>query len=582
MPGLGFNCRTERDRWRAGGVVPGEVVDANFVGPGSYEVGGPSASSHRPGYAPFLSTSERKFTTNLTAEVPGPGFYLKDSCHSRGKGRITDVFKSTSRRFQMTRQQLQTPGPGSYLGQESLGSKEKVGKGEDGQKIKWVRVPTAPSIPGREQSYGYEEGDHGELIMQRPVQTGHTGKGDDRPGPVDYQPRDDFGRKSSAAVDFSKGSDRLVALEKARASTTPGPGHYNSIRGLADTEESTTIGHTIHYKRPRPMAVFHTSMKKDKPQKRSEPLPGPGDYSLPGAMSIAAARDPARKDLSFMSTTTRFVSPAAEPRSRAPGPGSYGAVPSDFDQWQQTSGRGRHKRVGRLGPVGFQSTSLRFGGYSRSDPSLGPASYRVPGMAEEVARRVSAKGRDRGGAFGSTTKRFMVYEGGQAKEPGPGSYDFEVSTRGGSGVGEGGGAGAHGTGASPARTRKKLPSRTKRFAQPASKVPGPAPGHYDIKVDWESKGVLPIGKVSSTYLEMKPAGDPGLGPGSYNVQDITGQGRVKSRKNIMVCSQVRFSDPGGVKTDVPGPGHYSSRVLYGNLIKQTYNIAIAEQSAEIF
>ena len=38
--------------------------------------------------------------------------------------------------------------------------------------VRWVRVPTAPSIPNVNQSYGYEEGDAGELILQRPVKLG--------------------------------------------------------------------------------------------------------------------------------------------------------------------------------------------------------------------------------------------------------------------------------------------------------------------------------------------------------------------------------------------------------------------------
>lgn len=43
--------------------------------------------------------------------------------------------------------------------------------------VTWVRVATAPSIPTWEQSFGYEEGEHGELVMQRPPRVGHTGRG---------------------------------------------------------------------------------------------------------------------------------------------------------------------------------------------------------------------------------------------------------------------------------------------------------------------------------------------------------------------------------------------------------------------
>lgn len=150
-------------------------------------------------------------------------------------GRPSDVFRSGTRRFETHQGRDDTPGPGTYLGHEEFGNKD-LGLGRNfksdnsSERIKWVRVPTAPSIPGRQQSYGYEEGDQGELVMQRPADLGHSGRGDDRPGPVDYNPRVEFTRRAAAAVDFSKGEDRLVALNKARASTTPGPGHYNATR----------------------------------------------------------------------------------------------------------------------------------------------------------------------------------------------------------------------------------------------------------------------------------------------------------------------------------------------------------------
>ena len=33
--------------------------------------------------------------------------------------------------------------------------------------------------------------------------------------------------------------------------------------------------------------------------------------------------------------------------------------------------------------------------------------------------------------------------------------------------------------------------------------------------------------------------------------------------------------------DNPGPGHYDFEMPHGNLLKQTYNVAIAEQSADL-
>lgn len=50
------------------------------------------------------------------------------------------------------------------------------------------RQPTAPSVPARNQVFGYEEDDSGRLMLQPPPEEGHTGEGGDRPGPMSYSP----------------------------------------------------------------------------------------------------------------------------------------------------------------------------------------------------------------------------------------------------------------------------------------------------------------------------------------------------------------------------------------------------------
>lgn len=381
----------------------------------------------RPGYAPFLSTSERRLGPDIAASgVPGPGHYSTDPVHLHPQtGRPSDVFRSGTRRFQALCGE--SPGPGQYLGHEEFGSKEEGTSGSfkaDSDRIKWVRVPTAPSIPGREQSYGYEEGHQGELVMQRPEQLGHSGRGDDRPGPVDYRPRVEFTRRSPAAIDFSKGEDRLVALNKARASTTPGPGHYNAQKGLGDPDEGTDIGRSVRRKRQRHTAPFHYNTNRPKPRVEREVAPGPGDYTVPSGLNVR--RDPTRRDLSFLSTSRRFDEPAVGSGSRAPGPGSYVTALSDFDRCRAINGRAtRPRNAAYASPVGFQSTTLRFVNGSRSDDGLGPASYMVGGMAEEINRKGSGSG-VKIGAFGSTAKRFPVAGRDQTHLPGPGSYELGV------------------------------------------------------------------------------------------------------------------------------------------------------------
>lgn len=62
---------------------------------------------------------------------------------------------------------------------------------------------------------------------------------------------------------------------------------------------------------------------------------------------------------------------------------------------------------------------------------------------------------------------------------------------------------------------------------------------------------------------------PDVGPGSYDVRSLEQLGRARSRKNVMISSQARFTDLTKPRSgDSPGPGHYSSSMLYGNLLKQ--------------
>lgn len=398
------------------------------VGPGSYDIGGRALSSieGKPGYAPFLTTAERKLGPKTEADLPGPGYYLLAWCRDRPQtSGPSDVFRSTTRRFKDPQDRNVTPGPGTYLGHDRFGIKERACRGQnkegDAERIKWVRVPTAPSIPGRDQSYGYEEGNQGELVMQRPHDLGHTGKGDDRPGPLDYRPRVEYTRRSPAIVDFSKGEDRMVALSRGQASCTPGPGYYNASGELGATEESINVHRGVRRKRPRPSPSFQCATRRDVCRRYQEPLPGPGDYKIPGG--LGCGREPRRGDLSFLSTSRRFDEHATGARFRAPGPGSYDTALSDFDRWR-TLDRLRPRRA-HSAPIGFHSTTLRFAGSTRTDEGIGPAAYNIGGMADELQRKRPGN-KAIVGAFGSTSRRFPVDSTGQPALPGPGSYDLGV------------------------------------------------------------------------------------------------------------------------------------------------------------
>ena len=42
--------------------------------------------------------------------------------------------------------------------------------------VTWMRVPTAPSVPGKGTQHGFEEGDHGELVAVKAADKGSAGR----------------------------------------------------------------------------------------------------------------------------------------------------------------------------------------------------------------------------------------------------------------------------------------------------------------------------------------------------------------------------------------------------------------------
>jgi hypothetical protein len=62
-----------------------------------------------------------------------------------------------------------------------------------------------PSIPSKNESYGYEKTPDGSLVLQRPLRTGFSGASGDAVGPGDYDPPilSSIVRKTPSAL-FSK------------------------------------------------------------------------------------------------------------------------------------------------------------------------------------------------------------------------------------------------------------------------------------------------------------------------------------------------------------------------------------------
>uniref|UniRef100_A0A7S1U572 Sperm-tail PG-rich repeat-containing protein 2 n=1 Tax=Phaeomonas parva TaxID=124430 RepID=A0A7S1U572_9STRA len=620
---LAFNSRTSRENYYAGGRAPSSN-NAN-LGPGHYsQPDGMAAPA--PSCAPFNSTSARgRLVDDEGVARPGPGSYslsgTLDQGRRYGKGG-SNAFKSKARRLAMEKSTA-APGPGAYdLRSNELGFRGKgpsfapttavpefaaaagAGGGAMDGNINWSRMPTVPSIPTKAQSYGYEEGEAGELMMQQPVDRRHTGRTGDTVGPGDYTPHMDAVKSKHAAVDFARGSMRPT--ERAQKPRAPGPGYYR-----VELAESGMFSDRYNL-RMRPSAMFRSKVaQRESPTgKNKGPAPGPGTYNISPTIKVK----PNMVDESlqcFGSTSARI----AEPRNgaAAPGPGAYLLPKSTFD----ASRKQAWARPG-VPAVGFSSTSGRFdaAGQVKPDTENAPVGYATRGFADDILR----KPQNRTNGFGSSLKRFvdpmapasrddppMV---GGARRYGAGSAASVLSRAGSEGVAGLSGVGAAGTTKSRRRRKPKggvarmqgrlvagrdvqtkssfFASSTGRFHKDRKGDEGavPPPGAYDPNFDAlrEKRGVVSMDSGPKDRFAEKST-EESVGPGNYNLPTTFGDPRKKraqNRRNVLISTSQRFQEGGGYRKEaMPGPGSYDPGLLYGSLIKPTSNILIAEQSTNL-
>lgn len=128
------------------------------------------------------------------------------------------------------------PGPGSYVEPNGWVKKSPHFKAPaPSQRVLFVRVPSAPSIPTSHQTFGYEEGDGGVLVMQKPADPIHTGRDGDTVGPGSYDPSP-TGRKKATAWATSK-TRRGLEFK----SLSPGPAAYNPSKPSSRSHSSPIV-----------------------------------------------------------------------------------------------------------------------------------------------------------------------------------------------------------------------------------------------------------------------------------------------------------------------------------------------------
>ncbi|EFJ42837.1 hypothetical protein VOLCADRAFT_107081 [Volvox carteri f. nagariensis] len=547
----GFVSRAERSAMR------NLVGTQPAIGPGAYEVVRNPETNPAP--VPFHTSSERVMALNPTtsAVTPGPGAYGVNGGGPVATG-ITgpaSPFVSGVPRLPTdpdSRARIPIPGPGTYdVGNQWVkGGHRYRSQGRDAAaRVSQMlhRRPTAPSVPGRGESYGYEEEPDGTLTLQSSPEKPYSGVGQDKVGPGAYElgGTGPFPRPSGTSWSNSK-SGRLYQYGPA----TPGVGTYNladggsrrhgagllvSIGGVEVVFGGTTGTSSFVSKAPRPLQKLPLSWKPvcarlHPHASLPDPSPGPGDYNNltdPVAASTGSPSGSALRSVSpgFGITGPRGIwemdptkAKSAPTYWRNPGPGAY------EDPRVRKPGTSRRPMAvdGGAGSVDattpFLSTSLRFGPTDNAVP--GPGDYHpdaVTTLEFDIFKKASIS--RPAGAFGASTGRFAYNKGAS----------------------------------SPARLVVPGVLASGEVAEGVT----PGPGNYDPRVTSSAKTAVPDLSDFDGTTPLK--GDPTrLGPGCYNPERPLGRSRYGNTpiKAAPFGTESNRANMELASKTTPGPGRY--------------------------
>eukprot|EP00798_Chlamydomonas_sp_ICE-L_P004422 gene4422-14554_t len=264
------------------------------------------------------------------------------------------------------------------------------------------QAATPPSIPTQNQSFGYEEGTSGTLVLQKPSDPIHTGEGEgiDKVGPGSYDvPTNTLGGPKVTAVAWGNSKTKRDIVPK---SSVPGPGSYNPS-GVSKPSSNAIVvtinGVDLQFGGSGGSSQFASKVPLNANRKplAHQITPGPGAYQVE-SMGKKGQRPP--HDMQFFGATSKRASQidptkslAAPSYFRNPGPGAY-----------EESRRAVSARASLSDPKPFQTTAQRFKSPSTIAP--GPGEYKpdyIQNLVKDIEDRAVIS---RGGVFGSTAARW--------------------------------------------------------------------------------------------------------------------------------------------------------------------------------
>jgi len=397
------------------------------------------------------------------------------------------------------------------------------------QRVSYLRTASAPSIPARDQSYGYEEGPQGRLVMQRPQDPVLTGVGRDTVGPGAYDLAAAQPAKPKAVVWGASRTRRGLQVK----SDTPGPGAYNLAKDTKPVAGGGIVvsinGVDVQFGGASGTSAFasRVPLNAHKSVQEWERTPGPGAYN---SLGRGLGAHPLPRELQFFGSSARRgsemdprTSLAAPTYMRTPGPGAYDPPPGKAGP--------SLIQAALSDPKPFNSTNSRFG---RDDNGIpGPGEYRpdaTGGLAYQIAAKAAIS---KGGVFGANAPRFSPAGappeagagGGASSSAGPGAYDPKPA---------------------PDKPLHKghstvFASKTDRFRAAS------APAAAIDTADYEPEA----GKL--------PRGDPArLGPGAYTLPDQWARKGLSYKQAAFGSESGRSKVAAGAAANLPGPGRYNT------------------------
>ncbi|OQS00512.1 hypothetical protein ACHHYP_03438 [Achlya hypogyna] len=550
------------------------------------EVVGPGA------YSAFASSDKRNLNKNTgtSAITPGPGAYVSTDPMPHGTPATMNAFATKVSRFAphapgssiyKASTVQDNPGPGAYTAEIEQLPLAPASVRPAAQYVNLMQ-PGVPTIPRKEQSYGYTADENGVLKRHTAPASTYSGLGQDTVGPAGYNVRKEPTADLATTVPSLKSTvKREVWEELSPRIDIPGPGHYApKLRPSAPASD-------------RPNAVFASKVpilpeprriEKDEEKALLLALQEQSHSTKPKAQGVKREQfgsTAGRTDIAS-NISTPFMTPTS---NQTPGPGTY-VNRKTFDTRRRPAG----KKGLRDDAVGFQAVSERpCLAKTKSAYATGPGSYSTTGQdltLEKSVRHRQHVGRH--GVFGSTTERFLwnltpeVLEA-EENRPGPGKYTADAN------VVE---PLAPGVRRPRVYTSSAFRSTTSRFPKGNNHAPqfhivgecaSPAVGDYDL-VNPPAHRVATNPYLKVPFLSQGPRSEMGAetmyrdvpGPGQYEAVSPRDQAvtTARTRGNAVratIALQPRFDRPPTKPHQLIGPGAYS---LPGTVGTKSFNVTL--------